>query len=288
MAVQIHLEQGSNAWLEFRHDKIGGSDAPAIMGVSPWKKPYGLWREKMGLSSNGFKSAAMQRGIDLESKARDWVNAQLITAFEPAIFVSSDIHYMMISLDGWDKDGGRALEIKCPGEKDHALAKKGKIPDYYFPQLQHAMYVMNLQEMLYCSFDGEEGVFVTVIRDDEYITKLLIEEDRFYQCLLQRIPPECKEDEYIEIENTEWLSLHAQYRQDQDVITALIARCEETKRRLIELSGESSAKGMGYTLKKVNRKGSVDYERLLEDHKIQDTERYRKKGTTYWTIGKDK
>jgi len=27
---------------------IGGSDAPIILGLSPWKSPYQLWLEKIG------------------------------------------------------------------------------------------------------------------------------------------------------------------------------------------------------------------------------------------------
>ncbi len=44
------LIQHSNEWLELRKNKIGASDAPIIMKVSPWKTPYRLWEEKLGLT----------------------------------------------------------------------------------------------------------------------------------------------------------------------------------------------------------------------------------------------
>ena len=34
---------------ETRRNFIGGSDAPAIMGVSPWDTPYTCWEKKVGL-----------------------------------------------------------------------------------------------------------------------------------------------------------------------------------------------------------------------------------------------
>ncbi len=34
--------------LEARRHTIGGSDAPIIAGVSPYKQPYELWAEKRG------------------------------------------------------------------------------------------------------------------------------------------------------------------------------------------------------------------------------------------------
>ena len=41
------LVQQSEEWLEFRRSRIGASDAPIIMGVSPWKTHYKLWVEKI-------------------------------------------------------------------------------------------------------------------------------------------------------------------------------------------------------------------------------------------------
>ena len=69
-----HLQQNTNEWLEFRRNKIGSSDAPIIMGKSPWKTPHQLWEEKMGIKDSFFESQAMRRGKDLEPEAR--------TAFE--------------------------------------------------------------------------------------------------------------------------------------------------------------------------------------------------------------
>ena len=40
--------QGTSEWLENRKNHIGASDAPVVMGVSPWDTPYKLWENKLG------------------------------------------------------------------------------------------------------------------------------------------------------------------------------------------------------------------------------------------------
>lgn len=42
------LEMERTEWLEQRRKGIGGSDAPVIMGVNPWRSPMDLWLEKTG------------------------------------------------------------------------------------------------------------------------------------------------------------------------------------------------------------------------------------------------
>lgn len=44
----LNLLQNTQEWEKFRLQKIGASDAPIIMGVSPWKTPFQLWLEKTG------------------------------------------------------------------------------------------------------------------------------------------------------------------------------------------------------------------------------------------------
>ena len=47
---------------------IGGSDAAAIIGKSPWKKPTDVWMEKLSLVPESATTKQMERGIRLESE----------------------------------------------------------------------------------------------------------------------------------------------------------------------------------------------------------------------------
>ena len=46
-------------WMDMRKSGIGGSDASAILGLSPWKSPMDIWLDK-----KEFLSLKMPRGVD--------------------------------------------------------------------------------------------------------------------------------------------------------------------------------------------------------------------------------
>lgn len=58
--IFIELDQRTDEWLMWRSQGIGASDAPVIMGVSPWSDPVSLWMEKRSFmeTSNKTKEAA--------------------------------------------------------------------------------------------------------------------------------------------------------------------------------------------------------------------------------------
>ena len=115
-AEKIDLVQGSHEWLAFRKTKITATDAPVIMGVSPWKTKRQLYYEKLS-DDNGstFKSKRMQRGIDLEPLARDLFILNHGYMCKPCVIVKD---WAMASLDGMDESRQIIVEIKCPGEND--------------------------------------------------------------------------------------------------------------------------------------------------------------------------
>ena len=182
------MKQGSQEWLDFRKNKIGASDAPVIMGVSPWKKPLTLWEEKMGLKKEKVNSYFMQRGLHLEASARLYFNAMMGLNTQPDMSINFNYPWMIASLDGYDPNKNVAVEIKCPGKEDHKLALQGKIPEKYYPQLQHQMAVMELNSIYYLSFDGKSGPIIHVNRNQYYIDQMIKKEEKFYQCLIDFSP----------------------------------------------------------------------------------------------------
>jgi putative phage-type endonuclease len=163
--------------------KIGSSDAPIIMGVSPWKSARQLLEEKV-LRTKHAASASMQRGIDLEEKARtEFERLMGVSVFGDLPVQHPEIPWMTATLDGLDIDRTTMVEIKCPNPKgpDHKLALSGEVPEKYYPQCQHQLAVTGLEKMYYFSFDGNEGVIIKVDRDDEYIRHLIAEEKSFYE-----------------------------------------------------------------------------------------------------------
>lgn len=174
--------QGSSEWLALRKTKITATDANSIMGVNPWKTKEKLLLEKIS-DDEQIQTPAMKRGLDLEPFARDLFSIKTGISVHPEVIIKD---WAMASLDGISDCGKYIVEIKCPGKKDHECALNGNVPEHYFPQLQHQMYVCNLDSLFYYSFDGFDGIIVDVHRDQEYIDKMIEKELDFFYLLQSR------------------------------------------------------------------------------------------------------
>ena len=187
-------KQNTPEWREWRNMKIGASDAPIIMGMSPWKNPVQLWKEKLGFIPEPPMTDKMQRGVDLEPAALEAFNAYTNASYEPLVMIHKQRPWMIASLDGWEPDSRQGVEIKCPGPRAHKQALEGTIHHYYVPQLQHQIEVANLDRIHYWSFDGEKGVHLVCERDQAYIDRIMMHEKWFYQCMLDVTEPIFKYD----------------------------------------------------------------------------------------------
>lgn len=276
----IEIEQGCPEWHSLRKTKITATDAAVIVGASHWKTRIQLYHEKLSNDPPLPPNERMQRGIDLEPIARDLFTLKTGLIITPAVLVKD---WTMASLDGMNDRLGRIVEIKCPGEKDHSTAVKGQVPDHYYPQLQHQIYVAGVQMAYYFSFDGIDGVIVEVKRDDKYIEKMLIEERKFYDCLINRTPPEPFEGDYIEREDSLWEECATRWKKVTNSIKDLEKEEEELRKQLVFLSGESNTKGAGISLCQIQRRGTVDYAKIPALKGI-DLEPYRKGAINSWRI----
>lgn len=275
-----NMEQGSDEWLALRKSKITATDACVIMGASHWKTKSQLYNEKKSDVNPLYTNERMQRGIELEPVARELFCLQHGVVVKPQIIVND---WAMASLDGMSDDGFTLVEIKCPNDKDHAIAVSGRVPDHYYPQLQHQMFVSGVDFMFYFSFDGFDGVAVRVDRDNDYIEKMGKEEMKFYECLINNTPPEPDEDDYILRSDLDWENVAYSYRTVSDQIKELEKEQEFLRNQLIELSGQSNCKGAGLALCQIERKGNVDYSKIPALKDI-DLEQYRKPGVCCWRI----
>ena len=71
--IRKHFEN-RESWLEGRQELgIGGSDAAAVCGLSPWTSPVELWKIKTGQKKQKDISAnaAVERGVRMEPALRE-------------------------------------------------------------------------------------------------------------------------------------------------------------------------------------------------------------------------
>ena len=278
------ITQNTAEWQQFRKNKIGASDAPIIMGVSPWCTPFQLWQRKLGLIDEQKQNKSMTRGHDLEEKARHKFYIDTGILVNSTLVINRDLPWMIASLDGMDSIGRNIVEIKCPGKEDHEMAKSGKIPDKYIPQIQHQLKCCDLNEGYYYSFDGKEGVVIKTYLDREYVNTLVEKEMEFYSCLINLNPPELSERDYINhIDNLDW-KVHADnYKNHMVKANKYLDLANEAKNKLIEISCDHNSKGHGISVQKIYRKGNIDYQQIPEISNI-DLEKYRKKSSFHWKI----
>ncbi len=182
----VALEQGTPAWLDWRSQGIGASDAPTIMGENPWKSAAQLLDEKSG-KPKPSSNAAMARGSALEPEARSRFGSKFGLSVEPACMQSLKLEWLRASVDGIAADASRVVEIKCGESVYRKTAQSLRVPGYYMGQLQHILAVTNLEAIdFWCYLPKRPELHVVVPRDQTYIDKLLEVEYAFWVQVCER------------------------------------------------------------------------------------------------------
>jgi len=177
----VELRQGTPEWRQWRHNGIGASDAPAIMGENRFKSTAQLLQEKRGPARDFGQNAAMARGTELEPEARRRYIVKTGREVHPACLQSTRYSWLRASLDGFAIKRDAVVEIKC-GESVYRRASQSRsVPDYYYGQLQHILAVTGLASLdFWCYWPGYPEVLLAVGRDNAYIERLLKTELEFW------------------------------------------------------------------------------------------------------------
>lgn len=155
--------QGTPEWFEQRRGKVTASRIADLMaktksGYSTSRQNYlmQLLCERLtGKVEEGYKSAAMQRGNDLEAEARNWYQLETGESVEEVSFIDHPkINFAGASPDGLVGAEG-LIEIKCPNTATHIETLRKKEPiDRYYKQMQWQMAVTGRKWCDFVSFDN--------------------------------------------------------------------------------------------------------------------------------------
>ena len=196
-------------WLDYRRRGIGGSDAAAVLGISPFWTARDLYYDKVGIVSAADDRenwVALEVGTLLEPLvARIFAKKTGLKVYQrKCIFQHPLYPWMLADLDYLVEltDGKTAiLEVKTTNYN-----AKGKwwrngdeaVPVYYESQGRHYMAVMNLDRVYYCCLYGnsEDEVLIRHIdRDMDYELELIsLEHDFWENNILSKSPPPYLED----------------------------------------------------------------------------------------------
>ncbi len=176
------------AWLAKRRTGIGGSDAAAVLGVSPWKSRFALWSEKTGLADDNVEETeAMEWGKRLEGPIGEKyaeVTGRQVARAEQAVRVHPFQPYMLgtVDFDVVDKDRGPGiLEVKTLG-LHRADEWCDEPPVHYAVQLQHYMAITGATWGSFAALiGGQKFVWCDVERNVGFIEALEAECESFWK-----------------------------------------------------------------------------------------------------------
>ena len=130
-------------WLALRRTGIGGSDAGAIMGVSPYKGAFTVWADKQGKLPPLEDNEAMRQGRDLEDYvARRFAEASgLRVRHEYSMLRSVEHPFMLADIDR--RIIGERAGLECKTSRDITMARyrNGEYPMEYYCQCLHYLAV---------------------------------------------------------------------------------------------------------------------------------------------------
>lgn len=179
--------------LEKRRQGVGGSDAAAVCGLSPYKTPYQVWLEKRGQATPQVDNEAMFWGRALEPVIRQKyadLTSKLVT-IPDEILIHPKFSWVIGSLDGITSDN-RVLEIKT-SRMPTGWGESGsmEIPEMYMIQVQHYLAITGFNIADVATLIGGSDFRLYEIPADKELQELIIEKERvFWSMVLEDIPPE--------------------------------------------------------------------------------------------------
>jgi len=174
-------------WLTLRLEGIGGSDAAAACGLSPWKTAYGLWLEKTGtveIDAESEEEKHLKWGRLIEEPVMLAAREETGLPIAPYRFMcfNAALPWAFYDPDGVVGDDG-IFEAKIANGKSDEWGQPGtdEIPMPYLLQVQHGMAVMGKTfALLAVSRWGRWPDIYRVERHEGLIASLMRKEATFW------------------------------------------------------------------------------------------------------------
>ena len=188
------------AWLAFRKQGIGGSDAAAACGIHPYLSMLELWLIKTGRATSDLDESIegyspLYWGNTLEPMVAKYyqehtgnkvrrVNAILQHPEPDKAFMLANLDYAITG-----SEEVQILECKTAGEHGLKLWREG-VPLYVTCQVQHQLAVTGKQAAHICVLlCGHEAKIYKVERDERLIVSITEQERLFWQYVETDTPP---------------------------------------------------------------------------------------------------
>lgn len=184
-------DMDERTWLDYRRKGIGGSDAAAVIGISPYKTARDVYFEKIGREPDNKNEdgwVAMEVGKRLEDLvAAIFAKKTGFRIWQEKVMYRHPLYpFMLADVDYFfEMSDGTVGILECKTANPYAKEKweNDAVPYHYELQCRHYMAVKNLP-IAYCAclFSNSENDFVyrRIERDLEMEEDLILQEEAFW------------------------------------------------------------------------------------------------------------
>lgn len=177
---------------------LGGSDAAAILGISPWRSPLQVWLDKtqpaMPEITDPSRLAVLNRGKRMEPYVLDLLQEEtgLIVVRRNERYIDPEFGFMACEIDG-ESDAGENIEIKTVSPfkaKEWGEEQTDAIPVHYTAQAMHGLMVTGRDVCVFgVLIGGDDFRIYRVERDEETIAAMREKEVRFWRENIEAMVP---------------------------------------------------------------------------------------------------
>ncbi|MCO5355111.1 YqaJ viral recombinase family protein [Acidovorax kalamii] len=164
MTMTVHdVQQGTNQWHSLRAEHFTASEAPAMMGVSPYLSRDELLKQKalrlVDAEIDSHKAALFQAGHDAEAGYRPIAEAQIDDDLYNVTGTRDvDGLPLLASFDGLTMDRTIGFEHKLwSGKVAAQLADTGEPAPHHYWQLEQQLLVSGARRIMFATSDGTAG-----------------------------------------------------------------------------------------------------------------------------------
>jgi putative phage-type endonuclease len=307
----LKMEQGTNAWHEWRDRGVGSSEIAVIMEAEgAYQTRHQLFLKKTGQAKQETekeqksKDFIFQKGHRIEEMVRERYERKELISFSAALFQREDKEWQRASVDLCSHEKKIIKEVKYVSLEEF---EAGLCPARYYPQIQWQYYVTGYHVDLVLASDymwnedktekikiptkeGFRTKEVSVPLDMEYIVKMEAECCKWWhEHILPKVPPALCDRDAVPLKDKEAQKLLKKYAANKkkiEKVAALEKENEELKKEIFKAVTHPIMIYGKIKIKISERKGSIDYKKipsvsLMEEEEL---ERYRGKSTMTKTI----
>ena len=281
---KVELEQGTQAWLDFRRNGVGASEIASIAGVpGAFQKRDQVMAEKLGQAKalTDFERRIFADGHEWEAVVRENLNAAGFN-FKPAVVVARQHDRIFASLDGLDEERKIILEVKSVTTRAKFEQYSKEVPAHYMAQVQWQLFCSEYTTALIAFVHEGEVVTAEIKASPSMQVELYAAGVKFLH-ELDKVREGSMPSPIKALESQDMARLAYLKEQEREMKIQLEMVSEEVKQiaeRILTEHGANKIESERVTIQYVERQGAIDYSKVAELRGV-DLAPYRKRGSRF-------